>query len=587
MIKQVRAFLKDYTAEEGAPTELAGITFKACSKALYGQGILSFTKRDKALANLATLIGHLWKRIEIKTNNLATVLWEGFITDIDVNFNEVTFTCKEGVGILDGHIARHSSILDHGTVTDLGANYIIDENAAFVEAVVHGKGCFFTDASQPSVDSGIYPNSNSSIYTAPGEDAPAVTSGTYANAKPDGLSWYWHKTDGQNYAKAANGFELVFTLPHESDTTKIEFFLLIEFLRHDVYTLEAERPVIEVYDDTNTVWRGVANQNADIEGEGYIPGWTGSPVSFEVKIVGNISNYTDGSDQVKIRVVSGDPYANDPKTQWQMMRIWIAKCTATYDPVFDTAQATAYIIDAVPSATRLNFTGQDPDGDGVGDGDQYRIGDLVHTVMADLFLASEEAHLAQEIEASGEYDATDYYFTYLGAALRSLADRDSRYYWQKIGWTFRCYSTYTATGYTINEANTVENQDNRGWNYNISGKEIYKSVLVAGANNEVFLRNTGAKYPSPLSLIVSDQSMTTETAARKLARELCLKHDAPKERLTCTIDYDAATWTALDIGKSISVDLYTIVFTALIVRMSFFQEAGGNLLVSLTLENTA
>lgn len=576
----------DYTAEEAAATEITGITFSICNKAMYGQGLAVFSKDDAAMANFATLKEHLWKRVEIKTDDAVTVLWEGYIADYSVNYNTFTFICKEAVGTLDGQISRHSSIINYGTVTSLAANLIIDTNAAFVEASVLTKGCLFTDSSQPSYDL-VYPNVNSSIYTAAGEDAPAVTEGTWANCKPNGLSWYWHKTDVQQYAKAANGFELVFTLPHESDTTKLEFFLIIEFLRHDAYSIEAERPVIEIYDDTNTVWRGVANQNADVTGEGYLAAWTGSPNYFTLKLVDNISNYTDGSDMVKIRIVSGDPNANAPATQWQMMRLWTVNCTATYAPVFDTAKATVYTIDGLTGTTQLDFTGQDPDADGVGQGDQYRIGDLVHTVMADLFLASESSHLTQEIEASTETDATDYYFTYFGAALRSLANRDKRYYWQKIGWIFRCYSTYTATGYTINEGNVLEDPNNTGWSYNVSGGQMYQSVLFSGANNEVFLRNSLIMYPSPLSLIAIDQSKTTESAAYLAASILMLKHDTPERRLTFTIDYDAGTWTALDVGKTSVIDLYAIIFTGLIIDIQYSQNAGSNLLATITVEDTS
>ena len=201
--------------------------------------------------------------------------------------------------------------------------------------------------------------------------------------------------------------------------------------------------------------------------------------------------------------------------------------------------------------------------------------------MSDMLIASETGFLTIDVDATALADAADYYYQYVGPVFRDFAKRMGRRIWQKIGWIIQCKSAYTDTTLNLTEANFVD------WDLDIDGEELYKAILVSGANNDI-IEYTGAAYGTPYSLIINHPALTTEEAAAEYASQMSTDHADPVKRYRFIIDYDDGTdYSALDIGKTVDVNLYsgTLTITAgLITSLTWSQESAGHLMVVVEVE---
>lgn len=572
----MRLYLKDYPSHD-PPTEITGVTFHTCSKMIGGGGVLSFTIRDFENANIATIDDYIWERVEVKTNNAATVLWEGYINNIVISRNSAQCSGIEGLRVLDKVWAHHTSIIAQGAVTTSGADSIDDtgREVAF-PAAVNGKFCIFTDIVQPGVET-AYPSA-AAFYHNGGDDPADTETGVFGDLVPGAIG-AMKIMDVTNHVANGYGIDVTITLPNGSTSTKLTIVLRLGFLAGMYYP--GGYPEVHLYDDDAAAW--ITADNADTAGVGAldVTNWA-SPlrtrVYHNIDITDNLSDYINGAEEVKIRVVNGDPNAAVPQLAVSWVEVYWAKALNTYEAGF-AAYDIIYTVDGFDADT-LTFTGQTPNADGIATGDQYLVGDQLHTIMAAIFKAAELSEFTLDFDSTTEVDAADYYYSFVGPILRDFAERLGREYWQKIGWEIECKSATTDTAIDLTDANI------KSWRYNISGDNMYKTVLVRGGNNEVLVYALPT-YDSPYTLIRTESQLHTEQSAKALADQLATDHRTPQKYLNIIVDYDEADYTALDIGKGIDINLYSGVITkaqGVIRELHYGQNSGEHLQVEITID---
>ena len=577
----MRVYLKDYPSHD-PPTEITGVTINTCTKMIGGGGVLSFMVDDFENASIADLKEYLWERVEVKTNDEATTLWEGYINSINIDRSVATFSGIEGLRALDKIWAHHSSIIAQGAATAVGADSIDDTNRETVfPATVNGKYAIFTDIDQPSQET-LYP-SWADFYHGVGADDPAnIETGAHTDLVP-GVIGDMKILDTDTYVADGYGIRFAFEIPDRAASEKMVIIISLQMLAGTFYQgAAADYPIVELYDDNGAAW--LSSDNADTSGVGHMPysNWISPKRTFiehTVEITDNLTNYINaGTDQIHLRVTCGDPNATEQKLEYCWVVIKWAKCINTFQATFE-AYDVIYTIDAYDDDT-LTFTGQTPTTDGVGPGDEYLVGDQLHTVMADIWKAAELSHFTLDFDSTTEVDAADYWYSYVGNILNDFASRLGRDVWQKIGWEIECKSATTDTAINLTDANV------KRWTYDINGENMARNVLVRGGNNEVIVY-CDPTYPTPYTLIKSDSQLHTEQSAKAYADQLKLNTRVPADYLSITVDYDEADYTALDLGKGIDVDLHSGVVTkaqGVIRKLSYNQNAGERLEVIIAID---
>jgi hypothetical protein len=560
----LRAFLKDAGPYDNQGVEITGIKFNQVSRSLRTGGVLSFTKHDFENANISDIKEYLWCRVEVKTDDLNHVVWEGTILRIIINNRRATFEAFDGLRVLDRVRCKHSSILVDGQVTAVGADYIDDSNESFTVAL-EGKSVIFTDEAGLDTET-EYPNANSTIDGTP--DHPI---GTYANMQTnDGVYGFANDGDDVNLY-----IEIHFQVTNHALSERLDFEIMAKFLNARYYTEQVERPRIMVYDYDSSAWQ---HTTEDIEGDlSYVHEWHswGGWCHILTSVVGNVANYMDGSGNCKVRINAGTPNMSSPTPtdSHSYASIQIATVKNTYSALFD-AQEEIYVIDDVPSATRLTFTGQTPSADGIGNSDLYRIGDTLDTIADDIFKVCKILEYSIDFDTTLQADAEDYYNQYVGDVIRTFAEECNRKIWHAIGWTIKCKSSHSSTSLSLTDA------DIKDWEYVIDGEEMITKCVVYGASIESETLNYTGKYPCPQALIITDANITSQTRAYQYAASRLLELYLPKEPVKFEIDMDAtgqdysALYTGLGKTLDLTIDTDKVVLDDAIVESINYKQRG-------------
>jgi hypothetical protein len=578
----MRFYLKDYHTSGGAgPTEITGVTFQQVSRKIWGGGVLQCTVDNFERTALSTLRDYLWERVEVKKNDGSTVLWEGFINRITYNNNKVTFYGIDALRALDKVWAHHTAVLATGSVTSLEtADSIDDTNASFTTAL-ETKPCIFTDVAQPGQEE-IYPNADTDFYHSGTADDPAdIETGNWTDLNPGDYGEMKIVEYVDNYEADGYGIDIEFDSSDLATSTHIKIIVQLYMLAGSFYGVAGDRPEFWIYDDNGAAW--VNGASGDYTGIGRIPEWgaKSSWVQHEITVVDNVADYVSAGNEIKIRVTCGDPNNTTPKYAYAWMVVKWAKLINTYEATFD-AHEIVYTVDDASSSTRLIFTGQTPQADGIAAGDLYRVGDVLSTILENMWESAAINFVQLDVEASTLVDAGNFWYDYVGSVLRLFAERMNRQVWHEIGWTIKCYSTITDTALDLTEANCKPT-----YYGDIDGDNIVRCALVSGANNEAVNYNT-PDYPSPYTTIRNEPQIMTEETAVAYASELTTLNASPVHNLHLTVDFDDGNnYSAADIGKGIDIDLFSSdisISQGIIKELSYSQNRGEHLMVEMVID---
>jgi hypothetical protein len=556
-----------------SPVEISGVTFHAVHREIGGNSVLLCEVHDKENTGFSTLNEYLWSKVIVTNNANDKVLWEGFIDTIIASPGKTLLGAIDAVKALDHIHCRHSSIISSGTVTALADAYIEDSAASFADGTHLNEAVFFTDMS--GLDEEVkYPNADSSI-----EGAPSNTIGLWSNMDDGGRDSYGFsdEDDDPNQHIIMN-----FLVPNHATSTRIDIIFTLRSAQGKYYPNENERPRIFVYNDTGAAW---AFDTADIEGDlSYIHEWSESNDVYvcQTSIIDNISDYFDGAGNLKVKLTAGHPQTSSPDLGYSIITVRMAELTNTYSATFGS-KSKVYTIDVVDSATKITFTGQTPDADGVDIGDTYRVGSVLDTIAGEIWRRAIFNSVDLDFDSTTIPDATDYYSSYVGPVLASFAHRLNRYLWHAIDWTVKCKSSYTAC---TDDASTIIDTDVIDWIWHRSGKTMRPTAVVYGANVRAKFFDYEIKYPCPYTEVRSDVNITTQASAYNYAVSIVGKHTAPEDRLTFLLNYDdGADYDDMDLGKTIGISIASGSInptTPLIHSMDWKQNYGEDLYVEVT-----
>lgn len=567
-----------YELETNTGKEITGITSINCSKSIYGSGGLLAVVHDEALANFATYKAYQWGQFEVWTNNLEKKIWEGYITDVTMRpRNHITLQGMETIRALENTFCEYSTLLAEGEVTTVGADYIDDINASFTADLV-GKLCTFTDTVGPTIELD-YPNSSSACKQADRATAITLTweQGSYASLASTtgggfGLT-EWNTradTNSDNYCMI-----LEFTVANAASCEDFEFNVICDFAIWDEYTT---KPSLYLYEKDGDVWEDMGD-------------FEGNLIPFKFKHSDDCADadqthYFDGTT-IKIAIHAG-VYASDHSTD-EEINCCFAECKNTYSSVF-AAKETVYTIDALDSNT-LTFTGQTPDTDGVAAADRYKVGDLLHTNMGNIWSESNITVLSLDYETSTIPEASDTTTNYILDVLNNYARKEGRYYWQSIGYVVKSLSTIPTSGLTVYDKDilTLPNGDWDDGFYKFNCRKLFKGVKVSG--DGVFAEGSQAlSYPSPLGLLYTDSQIGTQRTAEKAVANLLTKHSTSDILIQIKINIDDGTnkYGGLDVGVSIDLTFtdgnWTDITAGFIQEIHYSQTRGSDLFAKLVVE---
>jgi hypothetical protein len=557
----------------GGSVEISGVTFHTVHREIGGNSVLVAEIRSKENVGFSTISEYLWCPVFVTNNAADKTLWEGWIDTIIQSEGRALISAIDGVRLLDHMHCRHSSIISMGTVTSLADDYIEDTDASFTDGTHLNKAVFFTDISGLD-DEVVYPNATSSI-----EGAPTGVIGLWSDMDDSGNTsfGFTDEDDDDNQHIIVN-----WLVPNHATSTRVELDLLIRCGMGKYYPNENERPRIYIYDDNGAAW---ITASADIEGNlSYMHEMSDANNWFRIttQIVDNISNYFDGAGNLKMKINAGHPQTSSPDLGYSYIAVFIAECTNIYSALFGSEQ-TVYTIDTVNSATKITFTGQTPDADGVDVGDTYRVGSIISTVAGEIWRRSMFNPLDLDFDVTTIPDSSDYYGTYIGPVFAGFADRLGRYLWHSIGWTISCKSSYTAC---TDDASTIVDADVLDWTWHRSGKSQRPSAVVYGGNVRAKFSDWEQKFPCPYTEVRTSQNITTQAAAYNYAVKLVSKYSAPEDRLRFVLNYDdGADYDDMDLGKTIGISILSGDInptTPLIHSMDWKQNFGEDLYVEVT-----
>ena len=561
-----------------AADEITSVTKLSCTKSL-GGGVVNVTLRDFELANYSTIKDHIWISAEVLTNDLSRTLWEGFLTRPVFRMNHVNINGISGLKALDKIPANYSAVLAAGEVTAVGADYIDDSTAAFTDDSLT-KLCTFTDAAGPD-DETVYPNASSDIYESDrttGWDPTSTSGGTETGG-------YGSLATSEDYWQIEGDKDdfcciLEFTVPNAASCAVWELSIFASFAPVVNYTT---MPSIYLWNQNATAWQEWLH-----DGDTKIS-WAGDrgPATYtftNADMTDTDEDHYFNGTTFKVAFHAGI-YVWGAYTK-ELLTLFTASLKNTYSTAF-TAQETIYTVDG-RTATRLTFTGQTPQADGIGPADRYKVGDYLHNNMNEIWDAASLVWIGLDYDDSTSVDATDYQSAYVGDVLRRYARLDDREVWQAIGWNIMIKSSYEDTGIDLTEDHIVTNPLFEGWTYDRDGSNIIKDVKVFGGGIS-YADNQIPDYASPGGLIHTDNRIATQKSALDMATSLLAEHNSSKDFLRLTIDCDSGITNIanLDVGKTIDVNLYsgTITISAGLIReVAYNQHRGGPLYASLVIE---
>jgi len=566
-----------YRLQTIAAAEIICAEIPTCSKRINGGGALVTLVDDFEYASYNTNKEFIWVPVEVWTDNLGRILWEGYIVDVITDFKQVILIGIEGIGTLFEIEAAYNGILAEGEVTAVGANYIDDSKAAFTDDLLT-KFAVFTDVAGPSTET-IYPGAGSLWQkVADGNTVtPSAEFYTRIEAGDDDEVTYWYArhTPEQIYCY------LEFTVPNEDNSTALDFYLSLSFSASINYTQHGNGvdPQLWIYDDNGTAWEKIQDIEWDPE--------TGTRVTLnltQANLDGAISNYFDGSHVLKMRIHSGTPtdFGGTPYDYSILVKEVYVK--NTYSTLF-AAQGEKYEID-VTTGTRLTFTGQTPQSDGVGQADRYKVGDYLHNILTEIWNITD---LTLDVDTTTIVDAADFTSAYIGDVLNNYVKYMDRYYWHKYGWTVQCKSSYIDSGINLTE-NDIDNYHLPGaWSFSRSGRNMINKIRILGSGVAV-VETTSPSYQTPLNRVVTDNRISTDAMATSAASSILARDDAPAEHLNCKLDcgVNAENYTTLDIGTTLDVNLGSgsgpQITAGLLIELDYIQPAGTHLMAEIVVK---
>ncbi len=571
-------------------TEITDVIFHAVRKQVGGGGALSFNLRDRALANAAKIKEYLWQRVEVRKNDGTTVLWEGLINSQNFKYNSVDMTGIEALTVLQKVDAAYDGIIARGVVTNAADDYVDDSQANF-GTEVNGKPCNFSDVDVPEIEYAWAHSDTDFNNDHLGGDDPADTEtfnpgGNHLDTRPSTRTNDYMMIADTNLVANGYGIDVVFQFTGHASATKIEANLEL-WVISKAFCEGNFRPAVKVY---NTITTNYDSVGAHLDGLGYIDTSfseiaTAVAEQINITITDNFSDYFDVNGKIIFRVYSGDPAGEAPvDLPFAIVACSYARGKITIQSIFD-AENIVYTIDAYTS-TRLTFTGQTPNADGVANGDLYLVGDFLHNVLDNIWDYAGIRFCTIDFDNSTLNDPSDYRSSFVGGILQTYAEWTNRRLFQKIGWVITCKTSLTATGLSLTESAVETDDEQEGWNFRRDGNTMAKIAFIFGGGINV-IKMIAAQYPCPFGKIISDPRIMTLSQAVQFADNIETRAQTPFDLIPFTIDMDSADYSAVDVGKTLTLTMYsTIVFTnALIYSVSYQQNAGEHLFCKLEIQD--
>jgi hypothetical protein len=411
---------------------------------------------------------------------------------------------------------------------------ISDANQSFPSSL-QTKYASFTDIAVPTTET-IYPNSNTAFYN--GGVAPDSSSGTFADLDTPGSSGM-KLQDNNNRATDYYGIDIKWTVPNQATTTQVDIYLEVECAGRNHYAANgSDMPLIEIYDFDAPGW--VIADEAGIVGVGRLSSvydaWGMSHTSafaVPIQITSNITRFFDGSNEGYVRITMGNSNAED-----------IIRC---------------YFAPA----------------DGVRVNDTFKVGDLLHNVVAAIWTAAAIVWADYSFDTSTLIDATDYRGTYVGTVLKRYAKQQNWEVWDAIGWTIKCDAPATSTALSLTQTNFTK------FTFGAHGSSVTRSVIVGCQNTFAASRPDWKGYRQYRDDLDVDDFFPTATAAASAGPNYITRDENIAHPFVGTIDMDDGTnYAAIELGKLITITLYTnkhVYTEGIITSVSYTQESGGHL----------
>ena len=587
---------------ERSGTEITGVKFNSVRKVMTTGGALNCQIRDTTLNNVRTNFSNNMEKVEVRKDDGTTVIWEGIIDRVSQQSQPTwafQISGKEGLYFLDKVPCNYSSIWKTGVVTAVADAYIYDsDNPVGFYADLVNKLCYFSNDGDGETSEIIFPDAASDFVHNGGDDPADTETKTDAGDETDlayaGWSKYWEISDTSNRGKDFYGIGLDFDVPNSATCLRLVITFKCEFEPKGMYTSEAKSPVVEIWDQTNTSWEDDDTLNSGlITFNGNSTGRTKhySTTTYDqtagiffgtIEITANTDRYFNG-DVLKMRVMCGD--ADGTGHTKEKVRIHSASLSNIYAGNFDIAEKTTYTVDVVDSTTKITFTGQTPDSDGVDIGSSYTIGDYFHTTMFNIWVNSQMVWLDLDFDTASIGEGADYRGMFVGHVLQDFTERLNWNVWQGVGWVIKCYGTYTDTTLNLTEDNFLD------WNSTIHNQNSFGSVNYFGAGTYRGISWAGGTYYTPEGKFYVD-TRWSEAAMAGVSTTAYEGRWGPIEGkhqlFTCRIDLEDGTdYSALDIGKTVDIVLLTnkITITAgLIIELSYEQNADEHLICTMVIE---
>lgn len=566
----MRLYLKDADG-----SEITDLTFHTVRKLLGTGGTMFATKRNRSLANLNNQLRNYMERVEVRKNDGSTVIWEGVLSDVTAKYNRILFFGEEILRTLDKIQCDYNGLIAQGVVTGVGANYIDDAKKTWAAAII-GKFAMFSNLSSDRTEEVIWPNSDTDFYHDGSADDPADTeTGTYADIAIGGFDDFMEIYDDDNQGLDYYGIEVSWTVPNQATSRRITIELNMQFPMWLAYTTT---PKIEIYDFNGSVWK-VAD-DSDITGLGRL-GSSEADAAFRsswyhvIEIDSNIDHFFDGSNKCKIRIYCGQCSAI---YRPEKVKLYLAKLINDYSADF-SAQNVAYEIDAV-SGSRLTFTGQTPESDGIQVGDGYRVGESLDGILDEIWRNAMIHWVNIDFDATTQIECENYKNHPIGTLIRDYAERLDREVWQAIGWDIKCKSSYTSTGINLDETSFQP-----GISYQVDGSQQVAKVGVQSMNVYYTTPISTLKYFTMSSLGIGWWRFGTVSIGYIASTPLKAHFKNPRYVFAGRLDLDDGTnYSALDIGKTVNIDIDTstiVVTNGLVIDLSYVQNKGENLLADI------
>lgn len=570
----MRLFKKD-----GDGDEWTGIKFSTVNNAIRTGGVVSFTYRDPIMANLDVIKVFMNQRVEVRKDDGTTVIWEGVI-NYAYYHSAMSNWVVSGVTplrIVSETVCYHNGLLASGIVTAISDPDITDENQTFTTNL-QNKYVSFTDITGPSEEI-AFPNTDSTfIDNGNPTDTPSCTSysGTHADLDTipsTGMGFH----DDTSKATDYYGLELVWTVPNAGSSTDVIIEITYEQSGRDYYAENgSDMPLVQIYDDTNATWRSTDASAVGVTGIDRTPaGWEalgGKGNTWRLAVIRITSNFTlyfDGSDKIKIRILMGNSTARD------LIRAYHGKLTNKYSATF--SDVVSYKIDNAPNASILTCTDDTPNADGVAVGDNFKVGDLLHNIVSEIWTKAVITWTDYSFEAVNLVDATDLRGSFVGTILQRYAEALNWQVWDKIGWEITIDDPAVSTSLSLTEANFEP------FTFGADGSSTTRKV-ISGCQNRFNLEipSTAKGFPSYGDGLRVDNFYASQSDAALAGATYYTRTSDIDTNFEGTIDLDDGTdYSALELGKLLTVTLYSEAITTFteqrISYVSYTQDGGGHL----------